>query len=105
MARQLATGSEIERLQTSALGLQADSETGTAPANQPQAKPKVKKPPNLQKTVSSKIAMLSSKNAEIMSWEAKVSESTLFLDQNAESNTTFFVHQPVKRNFKAMPSQ
>lgn len=85
MARQLATGSEIERLQTSALGLQADSGSApSAPADPPLPKPK--RPQNLQKTVSSKIAMLSSKNAEIMSWEAKVSESTLFLDQNLESN-------------------
>ena len=88
MARQLATGSEIERLQTSALGLQADSETGATPANPPQPKPKVKKPPNVQKTVASKISMLSSKNAEIMSLDAKVSESTLFLDQSNEESIT-----------------
>ena len=36
---------------------------------------------NLQRLVASKIAMLSSKNTEIMAWEARIKESDkLFLD-------------------------
>ena len=84
--RQLATAGEIGRLQSTALGLHAGG--GGEPSNPggpdqppPQQPKKEKRPPNMQRLVASKIAMLSSKNTEIMAWEARIKESEkLFLD-------------------------
>ena len=85
--RQLATAGEIGRLQSTALGLHAGGGSGeqpstpAGPGQQQQPPKKEKKPVNLQRLVASKIAMLSSKNTEIMAWEARIKESDkLFLD-------------------------
>ncbi|CAK9001180.1 unnamed protein product, partial [Durusdinium trenchii] len=78
-ALQVATSGEIARLQSSALGLHEESR----PSSITEPEPKVKKPPNTQRLVASKISALSAKNAEIMSWDSKVNESDkLFLDVN-----------------------
>ena len=84
--RQLATGSEIGRLHSGALGLHADAtgneHTGAGgPDNADRREKKAKKPQSIQKQVAGKISMLSGKTAEIMSWDAKVKDSDrLFLD-------------------------
>jgi len=84
--RQLATGSEIGRLHSGALGLHADAagnpQTGAGgPDNADRREKKAKKPQSIQKQVAGKISMLSGKTAEIMSWDAKVKDSDrLFLD-------------------------
>lgn len=66
-------------MQSSALGLHEESR----PSSITEPEPKVKKPPNTQRLVASKISALSAKNAEIMSWDSKVNESDkLFLDVN-----------------------
>ena len=74
LTRQIATGSEMHRLQSTGPGFQTVAGDGrSAPADEPAAKPK--KVPNTQRLVASKIAQLSAKNAEILSWSSKVSES------------------------------
>ena len=84
--RQLATGSEIGRLHSGALGLHADAAGNGQPGaggpdNADRREKKVKKPQSIQKQVAGKISMLSGKTAEIMSWDAKVKDSDrLFLD-------------------------
>ena len=84
--RQLATAGEIGHLQSMALGIHAggsgQSSNPGGPDQQPPNQPKKeKKPPNMQRLVASKIAMLSSKNTEIMAWEAKITDSErVFLD-------------------------
>ena len=86
--RQVATGSELGRLHSGALGLHADAAAhGHTGAGGPDAADrragagKKKKPQSLQKQVAAKISMLSGKTAEIMSWDAKVKDSDrLFLD-------------------------
>ena len=78
-------------MQSMALGLQAPSgamlPNGGVPGNgnEQQQQPQVPKKEKKQKTnaqiVATKIAMLSGKNTEIMSWDARVKESEkLFLD-------------------------
>lgn len=79
LIRQLATGNEIGQLQSTALGLHADSGDRRAAAAEEPVVQKAKKPVNVQRVVASKIALLSAKNAEILSWTSKVDESTLFL--------------------------
>lgn len=76
-ALQLATGNEIGQLQSTALGLHADSGDRRAAAAEEPVVQKAKKPVNVQRVVASKIALLSAKNAEILSWTSKVDESTL----------------------------
>ena len=79
----MATGGEINAFQAMGPGLPAISGSEQLPAgqNQGQGQPlpsqqrgKKQQPP--QRLVASKISMMSSKAAEIMSWEAKVKEST-----------------------------
>ena len=86
-------------MQSMALGLQAPSgamlPNGGVPGNgnEQQQQPQVPKKEKKQKTnaqiVATKIAMLSGKNTEIMSWDARVQESEkLFLDT---INSTFWI--------------
>eukprot|EP00435_Cladocopium_sp_Y103_P073230 s278_g42.t2 len=65
---QQATGNELGRLQSTAPGFHAESggDGRAPPGEEPAQKPK--KVPNTQRLVASKMAMLSSKNAEILSW-------------------------------------
>ena len=84
--RQISAGSELGRLQSTALGLHAGSAHGDRPraGGNPPGTDKSKKQPkpvNYHRLVASKIAMLSGKNADIMAWTAKVAEcDKLFLD-------------------------
>ena len=76
LLRQIAPGGEVERMQSMALGFHAGPGTagsGRPSGDEPAAKPK--KVPNTQRLVATKIAQLSAKNAEILSWTSKVSES------------------------------
>ena len=93
----MATGSEIGRLHSGALGLHADAvahgHTGAGgPDTADRRDKKAKKPQSLQKQVAGKISMLSGKTAEIMSWDARVKDSDrLFLDyQTPSKSITYF---------------
>ena len=82
LLRQIATSSDAGRLSFGTLHGQHPAAPGAGPDDR-KAEPKPKKKPNSQRVISSKIAMLSAKVSEVMSWTAKVKESPLFLDCNA----------------------
>ena len=84
--RQISTGSELGRLQSTALGLHTggghgDGARGDGNVPATERTKKQPKPVNYHRLVAGKIAMLSGKHADIMAWTSKVTESDkLFLD-------------------------
>lgn len=74
--RQQATAADMNRLQAGALGLHADA-TDLKPGLQQEdnGPRRPKKEKTAAQTVAAKISVLSAKNAEIMSWSARVSDS------------------------------